>query len=106
MALLLEVQSVVLPKFGFQGSQLGVMHMMKAMEPHNSDPEFAIKGMEINALIGQGPPPPKEATMVEVQLDINMPMLKVPITAPPGTNIYWLKCCLCQQDPTGTSKPE
>jgi len=48
--LFLTVQSVVLPRYGFEGSQTGVMHMMRAFGPHQSQ-EVAWNNGQLNMLL-------------------------------------------------------
>eukprot|EP00913_Durusdinium_trenchii_P003563 g3295.t1 len=55
--LMLEVQSVVLPKYGFEGSRAGVYKMMAAMGPYVEQPEFTELAEEINCLLGLRSPP-------------------------------------------------
>eukprot|EP00434_Breviolum_minutum_P017532 symbB.v1.2.015474.t1/scaffold1156.1/size134879/4 len=55
--LMLEVQSVVLPKYGFEGSRAGVYKMMAAMGPYVEQPEFTELAEEINSLLGLRSPP-------------------------------------------------
>ncbi|CAJ1363932.1 unnamed protein product [Effrenium voratum] len=75
--LMLEVQSVVLPKYGFEGSRAGVYKMMAAMGPYAAafadgwktmssnvskwnkveQPEFTDLAEEINSLLGLRSPP-------------------------------------------------
>jgi len=46
----LTVQSVVLPKYGFEGSGAGIMHMMRAFAPHQV-PEVAWNNDQLNKLL-------------------------------------------------------
>eukprot|EP00931_Biecheleriopsis_adriatica_P085263 TRINITY_DN5959_c0_g1_i1.p1 TRINITY_DN5959_c0_g1~~TRINITY_DN5959_c0_g1_i1.p1 ORF type:complete len:350 (+),score=84.67 TRINITY_DN5959_c0_g1_i1:272-1321(+) len=55
--LMLEVQSDVLPKYGFEGSRAGVYKMMGAMGPFVEEPEFTELAEEINCLLGLRSPP-------------------------------------------------
>mmetsp|Transcript_62045 Transcript_62045/g.116009 ORF Transcript_62045/g.116009 Transcript_62045/m.116009 type:complete len:443 (-) Transcript_62045:77-1405(-) len=55
--LMLEVQSIVLPKYGFEGSRAGVYKMMAAMGPYVERPEFTDLAEEINSLLGLRSPP-------------------------------------------------
>jgi len=55
--LLLSVQSLVLPKYGFEGSQSGVHRMMSEWGPFLQDPEFRELTIEINKLLGIDMPP-------------------------------------------------
>lgn len=55
--LMLEVQSLVLPKYGFEGSRAGVYKMMAAMGPYVERPEFTELAEEINGLLGLRSPP-------------------------------------------------
>lgn len=48
--LFLTVQSKVLPKYGFEGSQTGVMHMVRAFGPHQSA-EVAWNNDQLNKLL-------------------------------------------------------
>jgi len=54
--LFLSVQSVVLPSYGFEGSQSGVYKMMGAMGPFINDPEFVRLANDINRVIGLASP--------------------------------------------------
>jgi len=47
----LAVQRVTLPKYGFQGDQPGVVHMMKALGPFNSNEEIGRQGLMLNGLL-------------------------------------------------------
>lgn len=55
--LFLTVQSKVLPKYGFEGSQPGVLKMMGAMGPFVGEKEFMELAREINAALGVDSPP-------------------------------------------------
>jgi len=55
--LMLEVQSVVLPRYGYEGSRAGVYKMMADMGPYVSRPEFKEMAQEINGLLGLRSPP-------------------------------------------------
>lgn len=50
-ALFLTVQKDVLPKYGFEGSQKGILEMMSAFGPHNSDPEVIRMASQIDDLL-------------------------------------------------------
>lgn len=50
--LFLSVQSRVLPKYGFEGSQDGMFKMMGVVGPFLNDPEFAQLSEETNAVAG------------------------------------------------------
>lgn len=54
--LMLEVQSEILPKYGFEGTPAGVYKMFGAMAPFIKDKEFKRTAEEINALIGLDSP--------------------------------------------------
>jgi len=41
----------VLPKYGFEGSQKGIVKMMNAFGPHNSDPEVMRMVSQIDDLL-------------------------------------------------------
>eukprot|EP00933_Yihiella_yeosuensis_P072364 TRINITY_DN80745_c0_g1_i1.p1 TRINITY_DN80745_c0_g1~~TRINITY_DN80745_c0_g1_i1.p1 ORF type:complete len:410 (+),score=93.43 TRINITY_DN80745_c0_g1_i1:49-1278(+) len=49
--LFLSVQSVVLPRYGFEGSQKGVMQMMAAFGPLSATPEVAWNNDQLNKLL-------------------------------------------------------
>jgi len=49
--LFLTVQTVVLPRYGFEGTPKGVLQMMQAYGPHGSVPEVAWNNSELNKLI-------------------------------------------------------
>mmetsp|Transcript_96654 Transcript_96654/g.171915 ORF Transcript_96654/g.171915 Transcript_96654/m.171915 type:complete len:325 (-) Transcript_96654:139-1113(-) len=49
--LFLTVQSVVLPRYGFEGTPKGVMQMMQAYGPHGQVPEVAWNNSELNKLL-------------------------------------------------------
>eukprot|EP00930_Biecheleria_cincta_P075853 TRINITY_DN63059_c0_g1_i1.p1 TRINITY_DN63059_c0_g1~~TRINITY_DN63059_c0_g1_i1.p1 ORF type:complete len:472 (+),score=71.63 TRINITY_DN63059_c0_g1_i1:84-1499(+) len=55
--LLLEVQSKVLPRYGFKGTQEGVFEMMAAMGPYVGNARFKELAEEINQLLGITSPP-------------------------------------------------
>jgi len=65
--LFLEVQKLVLPKYGFDGNFKGVMDMMSAVQQFNSDEEFAYKSYLVNELVGLVPETPP--TSAEAQQD-------------------------------------
>lgn len=48
----LSVQSMIIPKYGFEGTAAGVLSMMGAMGPFISDPEVIQLGRDINKLLG------------------------------------------------------
>jgi len=50
--LLLSVQSVVFPKYGFPGNEIGAIQVLKAFEPLNGDPRVDKNSEEITNLIG------------------------------------------------------
>ncbi|CAE7602347.1 tycA [Symbiodinium sp. CCMP2456] len=56
--LFLTVQSEVLPKFGYEGTSLGVYKMMGDMKPYVQEPDFVVLADEINALLGIDYSPP------------------------------------------------
>lgn len=55
--LMLEVQRLILPRYGFEGSRVGVFKMMAAMGPYVERPEFVELASEINSLLGLRSPP-------------------------------------------------
>lgn len=50
--LFLQVQSKVLPKYGFEGTLAGVYTMMGGMGPYIKDPEFIKLATDINKILG------------------------------------------------------
>mmetsp|Transcript_30803 Transcript_30803/g.57746 ORF Transcript_30803/g.57746 Transcript_30803/m.57746 type:complete len:335 (+) Transcript_30803:50-1054(+) len=56
--LFLTVQSDVLPRFGYEGTSLGVYKMMGDMNPYVQEAEFIALANEINALLGIDYSPP------------------------------------------------
>jgi len=61
--LFLSVQSVVLPKYGFEGTAGGVYRMMGAMGPFVADPEVLRLAGDINSLLGIDSPPEAWASL-------------------------------------------
>uniref|UniRef100_A0A7S4SL03 Protein C10 n=1 Tax=Alexandrium monilatum TaxID=311494 RepID=A0A7S4SL03_9DINO len=55
--LFLSVQSLVLPKYGFDGTPSGVYRMMGAMGSFVEDPEFSQLAADVNELLGINAPP-------------------------------------------------
>jgi len=55
--LFLSVQSVILPKYGFEGTLAGVYRMLGAMGAFIEDPEVAQLAKDINRLLGVRSPP-------------------------------------------------
>jgi len=53
--LFLSVQSEVLPKYGFAGTQEGVIDMLEAAAVHNRDQNFRAKRQELHLLLGLEP---------------------------------------------------
>ncbi|CAK9027136.1 Uncharacterized protein SCF082_LOCUS17781 [Durusdinium trenchii] len=49
--LFLTVQSIVLPRYGFEGSPKGVVQMMKAFAPHGHMPEVGWNNDQLNKLL-------------------------------------------------------
>jgi len=54
-ALYLTVQSAILPKYGFEGSQAGVVAMLEAASCHNTNEEFRENRRMLNQLLGLEP---------------------------------------------------
>eukprot|EP00931_Biecheleriopsis_adriatica_P048613 TRINITY_DN28104_c0_g1_i2.p1 TRINITY_DN28104_c0_g1~~TRINITY_DN28104_c0_g1_i2.p1 ORF type:complete len:100 (-),score=21.85 TRINITY_DN28104_c0_g1_i2:47-346(-) len=49
--LFLTVQSLVLPRYGFEGTPKGVMQMMSAYAPHSQSPEVGWNNDQLNKLL-------------------------------------------------------
>lgn len=63
--LMLKVQRVVLPRYGFEGSLQGVQRMMSEWGPFLQDPEFRRLTLELNEVLGIEMPPERWGHVVE-----------------------------------------
>lgn len=72
-ALFLTVQGVVLPKYGFEASQNGIVDMLTAAAKFNSNEEYADNRDKLNRLLGLLPPaaakPNGAKSLEQVRLD-------------------------------------
>merc|ERR1712176_300327 len=55
--LFLTVQAQVLPQYGFEGTVVGVHHMIGAMSPFIKDDDFLDLATKVNTLLGINLPP-------------------------------------------------
>mmetsp|Transcript_62589 Transcript_62589/g.117078 ORF Transcript_62589/g.117078 Transcript_62589/m.117078 type:complete len:188 (+) Transcript_62589:55-618(+) len=65
--LFLTVQNKVLPKYGFQTGQAGVLQMLAAGSRFNDNEEFCTNRAVLNELIGMAPPIDEELEQIERQ---------------------------------------
>eukprot|EP00418_Pyrodinium_bahamense_P026969 CAMPEP_0179142934 /NCGR_PEP_ID=MMETSP0796-20121207/68694_1 /TAXON_ID=73915 /ORGANISM="Pyrodinium bahamense, Strain pbaha01" /LENGTH=258 /DNA_ID=CAMNT_0020842877 /DNA_START=23 /DNA_END=799 /DNA_ORIENTATION=- len=56
-ALFLTVHSEVLPRYGFEGTQAGVLEMLQVASAHNGNAEFRANRDALNQLLGLAPTP-------------------------------------------------
>lgn len=63
--LFLTVQNKVLPKYGFQTGQAGVLQMLAAASRFNDDEDFCTNRAVLNELIGMAPPIDEELEQLE-----------------------------------------